>query len=119
MNNHKDLKVYKDSISLVTQIYFVTNEFPKSEMFGLTNQIRRSVSSIPTNIAEGSARAYKKEFIQFLHISLGSAAELDTQLEIARNLNFLEENNYQQLTSKLNSISKMIQGLIKFQKTKK
>jgi four helix bundle protein len=72
MNNHKDLKVYKDSMNLVTEIYVITSEFPKYELFGLTNQIRRSASSIPTNIAEGSARAYKKEFIQFLHVSLGS-----------------------------------------------
>ncbi len=79
VKTHKDLDVYKLSIELVADIYQATNRFPKEELFGLTAHVSKSAVSIPSNIAEGSARNHKKEFIQFLYISLGSAAELDTQ----------------------------------------
>jgi four helix bundle protein len=79
MKTHKDLEVWKNSIKLVTTIYTVTKSYPKEELFGLTNQMRRSAVSIPSNIAEGAARNSKKEFIQFLHIARGNLAELETQ----------------------------------------
>jgi four helix bundle protein len=103
---------------LVTELHLITQNFPSSELYGLTNQIRRSASSIPTNIAEGSARNYRKELIQFLHISLGSAAELDTQLEIAHNLDFISSDQNKLLNEKLQSISKMIHGLIRYQRSR-
>lgn len=88
MKRHKDLEVWKKSISLISSIYTATTDFPAGEVYGVTNQIRRLAVSIPSNIAEGSARQGKKEFVQFLYISLGSLAELETQLNIARNLDY-------------------------------
>ena len=103
------MKVWQRSIKLVTDIYRTTRDFPKSELYGLTNQIRRSAVSIPSNIAEGSGRKHKKEYLQFLYVSLGSIAELDTQLLIATNLNFLKDENIRQ---ELLTIKKMLIGLI-------
>ena len=118
MKTHKDLDVWKKSVSLVTSIYEVTKTFPKDEIYGITNQIRRSAVSIPSNIAEGSARKGEKEFIQFLYISLGSMAELETQLIIANNLKYVNLNDYELMTGRLEEIRKMIIGLIKFVKNK-
>lgn len=77
--DHKDLDVWKKSMDLVESIYKITQIFPDSEKFGLTTQMRRAVVSIPSNIAEGSARKGDKELIQFLHIAIGSLSELETQ----------------------------------------
>jgi four helix bundle protein len=87
---HKDLDVWKLGIELVEKIYTVTKTFPKEEIYGLTSQIRRSAVSIPSNIAEGAARNSKKEFLQFLYFSLGSIAELETQLIISQRLEYLD-----------------------------
>lgn len=116
MKTHKDLNVWKESIALVTLIYEKTKSFPKDELFSLTSQIRRSAISIPSNIAEGAARESNKEFLRFLFISQGSISELDTQLLIANNLNFLSKDDYVELAEKLVSIRKMLAGLIKFRK---
>ena len=118
MKTHKDLDVWKKSVSLVTSIYEVTKTFPKDEIYGITNQIRRSAVSIPSNIAEGSTRKGEKEFIQFLYISLGSIAELETQLIIANNLKYVKLNDYELMTGRLEEIRKMLIGLIKFVKNK-
>lgn len=83
MKTHKDLEVWKKSVEFVTDLYKVTQDFPKEEFYGLTSQMRRAAVSIPSNIAEGSARQGNKELVQFLYIALGSAVELDTQLIIA------------------------------------
>ncbi|MFZ1290158.1 MAG: four helix bundle protein [Melioribacteraceae bacterium] len=113
MNTHKDLDVWKKSIEFVTELYIVTKTFPEEEKYGLTNQLRRASISIPSNISEGAARKGKLEFKQFLYISLSNAAELETQLIIAKNLNFITNDSYTDLINKLNTISKMIQGLLK------
>jgi len=113
VRTHKDLDVWKKSISFVTSIYKATKQFPKEELYGLVSQIRRASVSIPSNIAEGAVRKGKAEFRQFLFISLSSAAEVNTQLIISRNLGFIKENDFVKLISELNSISKMTQGLIK------
>ena len=118
MKSHKDLTVYKEGILFVTTIYLKTGDFPKNEIFGLTSQIRRSAISIPSNIAEGLARNHVKEKIQFLYVALGSASELNAQLEISLNLNFLDKPTFDKLDDHLNSISKMLQGLIKSLKSK-
>lgn len=94
MRTHKDLEVWKKSVELVTSIYKLTSNFPREEMFGLTNQIRRSAVSVPGNIAEGAARQSAKEFVHFLSISLGSQQELETQLLISKNLTFMTETEY-------------------------
>ncbi|NCO64828.1 MAG: four helix bundle protein [Flavobacteriia bacterium] len=110
---HKDLDVWKRSVIFVTSIYEITKSFPKEDIYGLTSQIRKCAVSIPSNIAEGGARKSKVEFRQFLYISLGSAAELETQLLIATNLNILEVNDSKLLMEELNAVSRMLQGLIK------
>ncbi len=93
VSNHMDLQVWQLSIAFVTKIYRVTTKFPNSEIYGLTNQIRRSAVSIPSNIAEGAARGSTKEYIRFLYIALGSTAEIETQLLIAKNLKYIEDTN--------------------------
>lgn len=117
MKTHKDLDVWIISVELVTEIYQLTSDFPKEEIFGLTNQIRRASISIPSNIAEGAARNYNKEFIQFLYIALGSQQELDTQLIIAKNLRFISENQYNDTIIKIQSVGKLLNGLIRYLKT--
>jgi four helix bundle protein len=119
VRTHKDLNVWSKSIDFVTELYMITSLFPKSELYGLTSQIRRAAVSIPSNIAEGATRNHKTEFKQFLYIALSSAAEVDTQLIIARNLKFIEKEKLDSLQEKLSSISKMIQGLIKSITSKK
>lgn len=118
MKTHKDLKVWQESIEMVTIIYEKTKSFPKDELFSLTSQIRRCAISIPANIAEGAARDSNKEYIRFLYNALGSISELDTQLLIANNLCFVNKEDHVLLTEKLAEISKMLSGLIKFRKGK-
>ena len=113
MKTHRDLKVWGNSINLVTQVYQITNNFPKEELFGITSQIRRAAVSIPSNIAEGAARTSRKEFRKFLSIALGSASELETQFIISKNLNYLNPDSAESLMSELIIIQKMIQGLMK------
>jgi len=115
---HKDLNVWNEAIELVTDIYKMTRSFPKDEQYGLISQIRRAAVSIPSNIAEGSARSSRKEFIQFLNISMGSAVELETQVIISKNLGYITEELFQKISDKVNKISKMVQGLIKSIKSK-
>jgi four helix bundle protein len=113
MNNHKDLEVWKKSIELTKNVYLVTKNFPKEEIYGLINQIRRASVSIPSNIAEGASRQSNKEFIQFLYIALGSLAELETQLIISKEIGYIDKIDFD-----LEEIRKMILGLIKFLKDK-
>lgn len=82
IKSYKDLKVWQKSVDLVIEIYRLTDKLPTKEKFGLTDQMRRAAVSIPSNIAEGSKRGSRKEYVQFLRISAGSAAELETQLII-------------------------------------
>lgn len=113
MKTHKDLLVWQKSIAFVTSIYNLTRVFPKQEQYCLVNQIRRASISIPSNISEGCARRNSNEYIQFLYISLGSAAELETQIIIATNLNYLSENQSTELLANLAEIIRMLTGLIK------
>ncbi len=118
MKTHKDLNVWQESIVFVTLVYEKTKSFPKDELFALTSQIRRSAISIPSNIAEGAARESNKEFLRFLFIAQGSISELDTQLLLANNLNFLSREDYLLTSEKFVMIRKMLAGLIKFRKGK-
>lgn len=117
MGNHKDLEAWKLSVNLVSKIYVLTKDFPKGELYCLTSQIRRCAISIPSNIAEGSARQSDKELIQFLYIALGSLAELETQLIISQMLSYI--SNIQEVLEDLNTIKKTILGLLKYLKNKK
>ena len=111
IKTHKDLEVWKKAISFVTDIYKVTAAFPVSEQYGLTSQIRRAAISIPSNIAEGFSRSSSKELIQFLQIARSSAAELDTQLIIAKNIRYVRRDSII-LESQLTEIRKMLSALI-------
>lgn len=113
MKTHKDLDVWKFSIELVTLVYQFTGNFPKEEIFGLTNQMRRASVSIPSNIAEGAARQSTKEYIHFLYIALGSQQELDTQLLIAKNLQFIPEDDYIKVNTQTETVGKLLNGLIR------
>lgn len=113
MKTHHDLDVWQRSITYVTQIYHITNKFPASELYGLTNQVRRAAVSIPSNISEGAARNTTKDFNHFLAITLGSIAELETQLMISKNLEFLSSNDFDSLLDELIIIRKMTIGLKK------
>ena len=86
---HKRLKIWQDARCLVKVIYGMTQRFPQSEQFGLTNQLRRAVVSVPSNIAEGSSRETPQEFARFLIIARGSVAEVDTQLTLAEDLGYV------------------------------
>ena len=117
MKCHKDLIAWKRSIDFVAEIYRMTEGFPRAEMFGLTAQMRRAAISIPSNIAEGASRATKKEFVQFLHIALGSASEVETQLIIAQKIGLLADID--QRLSEVNEIKRILLGLIAYLKREK
>jgi four helix bundle protein len=109
-HNFKELKVWQRSKTLAIEIYKATNGFPKQEMFGLTQQIRKSAVSVPSNIAEGCGRGTDRELIRFLDIAQGSAFELETQLIIAADLGFLNESSSDRLAGELSEIQRMIEG---------
>jgi four helix bundle protein len=111
MTTHKDLEVWKKSVEFVTRIYKVSGEFPKEEIYGITSQIRRASVSITCNIAEGAGRGTPREFAHFLSIVLGSVAETETLLLIAKNLNLISENSYNELNNTLTEIRRMSIGL--------
>ncbi len=113
IRSYKDLNIWKRSIGLVKDLYEITSLFPKEESYVLTSQIRRSAISIPSNIAEGFTRSHNKEYRQFLYIALGSCAELETQIMIANNLKYLEDNQLSVIIDELEIICKMIMNLIK------
>ena len=111
MHRFKDLEVWKQSRVFCGKIYKVTSTFPATEKFGLTSQLRRASVSVPSNIAEGASRNSNKDFSRFLEIAIGSCYEMETQLLISSNLNFLNEGKLKTLLEELNSIIKMLSSL--------
>ena len=109
---HKDLVVWQKAMDFVEEVYKLTDTIPKSELYGLTSQIRRSAVSVPSNIAEGAARNHDKEFLQFLYVALGSVSELETQLLLAERLKFVA----QAPIVSLSEIKRLLLGLIKAKK---
>jgi four helix bundle protein len=118
MRNFRDLEVWQSSVLFVKKIYIVTGSFPKEEKYGLVSQINRCAVSIPSNIAEGCSRTSQKDFSRFLQISLGSAFELETQIEIAKEIGFVHVTVHLEIISELNVIQKRIQSLKKYVDTK-
>lgn len=112
IQSYKDLIVWQKSIDLVKKIYEITSKFPKSEMYGIIMQIRRSSISIPSNIAEGYGRKSHKEYLQFYAIAYGSALELETQLIIAKQLGFASEGEFQKIEALLTEIIKMLYVMV-------
>ena len=113
MRNFRHWDVWLSSKKLVTIIYNVTNKFPDSEKFGIVSQMRRAAISIPLNIAEGAGRSTEKDFRSFLHIAMGSAFELETLLDISKDLGFLDAQNFTTLSTDLSSIQKQLNAFIK------
>jgi four helix bundle protein len=111
--SYQDLEIWKLSIGFVKQIYQLTQKFPKTDIYGLTNQIRRAAISIPSNIAEGQGRNSAREFRQFLAIALGSVAEIETQLIIAKEIAYLTQEELASLLATLDRMRKMTKGLSK------
>jgi four helix bundle protein len=113
MSTFRNLLVWQKSIDLVTKMYSSTQKFPKEELFGLTSQIRRSAVSIPSNIAEGYGRDSNKEYLRFLNVSIGSLFELQTQIEIAKNIMYLNEKDFNNLYENSREIERMLVSFIK------
>lgn len=111
---YKDLEVWKEAMILVTDIYKLTEDFPQNEIFGLTSQIRRCVVSIPSNIAEDSVKSSDKDTLKFLDIARGSLAELDTQILISKNLDFIDEIEF--IEKRISYVNALLSGLIKYYK---
>ena len=112
IQSFKDLEIYQKSKKLLMDIYKITEEYPEQEKFNVISQLRRSVLSIPLNIAEGYGRKSKEDFKRFLKISLGSSNEVEALLEISKELGYLKEDEYQQLSKENEIIEKKIFRLI-------
>ncbi|OFW80371.1 MAG: hypothetical protein A2887_05410 [Alphaproteobacteria bacterium RIFCSPLOWO2_01_FULL_40_26] len=110
--SYTELDVWRVAVEICDMIYSCTKNFPKEELFCLSNQIRRSAISIPSNIAEGCGRKNSKEIIQFLFIARGSIYELETQCLIANNQNFLAETSFKQISEKITRCKQLINGFI-------
>jgi four helix bundle protein len=113
MHNYKNFIAWQKAVQLSIHIYKITNTFPDYEKFGLTNQLRRAGVSVPSNIAEGSKRGTKKDFKHFLFMANGSGAEIETQLLIAKELNYLSDENYTKLLQEVDETMRIITSLIK------
>jgi four helix bundle protein len=111
---HKRLALWQRSVEFVVSVYAETKSFPAAEKFGLAAQMRRAAVSIPSNVAEGSARRTRREYQQFLFIARGSIGELDTQIEIAGRLGYLKPEAVARLCVQLDAIGRMLTGLLKY-----
>src|SRR3989337_1133546 len=112
MKGFRDLKVWEKSHELTLEVYKLSKEFPASEIYGLTNQVRRASSSIAANIAEGCGRGGDADFARFLHIAMGSASELEYHLLLAKDLGMLSQSSYANVEEKVTEVKRMLSSLI-------
>lgn len=112
LDSYKDLVVYQNGYQLTLDVYKATKLFPKEEIYGLVSQMRRSSASIPANIAEGYRRGHRREYVQFLHIALGSCAELETFVSLSHDLGYLPIDSFENLYTKQESVSRLLRRLI-------
>jgi four helix bundle protein len=112
IQNYKDLDVWKRSVAFTTELYKLTAQFPDTERYGLTSQIRRAATSVPANIAEGWGRGSTGEYVQFLKVARGSLMELETHLVVGCNLTFLTQDELRSASKEIEEIGKMLNGLI-------
>lgn len=112
MGPHKNLRVWQMAVDFTTEIYKVTSHYPPTEKLGLADQMRRAAVSIASNIAEGYGRASNQELLHFLAFSLGSSNEIDTQIQISKNLGFLSDDEFTSLDCQNENINKMLRSLI-------
>lgn len=113
IKSFKDLNTWQAAQDLAVGIYMVTKNFPDDEKFGLTNQIRRAVVSVGSNIAEGFSRKSSKEKVQFYHIAKGSLTEVESQIDLAKRIGYVNELNYQSICLKCDETSRLLTGLIR------
>jgi four helix bundle protein len=111
MRGHRDLIAWQKAMGLVTEIYTCTQRFPREELYGLSNQLRRAAVSVPSNLAEGYSRNSRNELHHFVGQARGSLAEVETQVEIARNLGYLSANACEELLSTVNEVGRLLTGL--------
>jgi four helix bundle protein len=114
MTNYKKLEVWRLAMDLVNEIYNVTKNYPSDERYGLISQTNRAAISIPSNIAEGMGRNYTKDTVQFLHVSRGSAYELETLLNVAKMINIIDDAAYKKINDKIESSIRLINGFINY-----
>jgi four helix bundle protein len=110
-SSYKQLRVWQNGMELVRQVYLLTRGFPKHELFGLSSQLQRAAISVPANIAEGHTRGTTKEFLRFITIAHGSLAEVETMLIVANDLQYIDNNKFDQLTTLCDSTGKMLGAL--------
>jgi four helix bundle protein len=113
IRSYRDLDIWKLGIQVAKEIYELTERFPKQEMYIMTAQLRRCAISVPSNVAEGFRRYHNKEYRQFLHIALGSCAELETQVTLARELKYIDGDAEGELLEKTDHLCRMISNLLK------
>lgn len=113
MRNYKNIKVYQLADTLVLAIYELTRKFPKEELYGLTSQLRRAAVSIPTNIAEGASRQHEKDYVHFLYIARGSAAEVEYLIDLSSKLSYLGQPDHKRIGAMATEVAKMLMGLIR------
>ena len=118
MTAYKNLEAWKKAMKLVSEIYLITKEFPKEELYALTSQIKRAAVSIAANIAEGIGRNYKKDTIQFLHIARGSVYELETLIQVALNVQLISDDTFKMFENMLDEEIRILNGLIKSYETR-
>lgn len=114
MRNYQKLDAWKTSMRLVKEVYLLTKTYPKEELFALTSQSKRAAVSIPSNIAEGMGRQYKKDTIHFLHISRGSIYELEPHLNIALMVDIINDEQFNKLVPLIDEVIKLLNGLINY-----
>jgi four helix bundle protein len=111
-STYRDLEVWQRACDLVVEVYGLTADYPKQEVYGLTSQIRRCAASVPANIAEGRDRHSDRDFVRFLRVAAGSLAELETFLELSRRLGFAEADELACIEEKAAEVGRMLHGLI-------
>lgn len=111
MRGYRDLRAWQEAMNLVTEVYRVTRTFPKDELYALVSQLRRAAVSIPSNLAEGHGRNSRNEFRQFIGQARGSLSEVETQLEIAKNLGYINSETLETLLKQAEGVGKMLTGL--------
>ncbi len=117
--NYENLEVWREGIELAILIYKITGNFPKDEIYGIVSQLRRSAISVSTNIAEGAGRNSTQEFIRFINISLGSLNEVESLIYVSLKLNYINENNFNNIKNQIDKIGKLLGGFKKYLNSKK
>ena len=110
--SYKDLIVYQKAYKLTLDVYKISKKFPPDELYGMISQMRRSAVSIPSNIAEGYRRGHRKEYVQFLHVAMGSCAELETQMSIAKDLHWISDEDFTCLYASQDEVSRLLRKVI-------